>query len=664
LPQQKQDGKIEIRLRGEKMPNPKISVVVPAYQVEETLSVCLDSILAQTYRDFEIIIINDGSTDKTQSIIQSYAQKHPFIRGFTQNNQGLLRTRERGLREVRGKYVLFVDSDDWIDANTLKLCFNESEKRQNDMTTFNFIRYYDAGKQELVERKELEHPSLCLRFFKASFLRKIDYSQLPSVNLGEDWMVAKWIDLLHPRTTHLNQYLYYYYFNPNSIITTMTSNYKILLDRKNCYNFVANKYREFGVFSQKRGIIDSWIKGYMQWAYWRKEDSEEVYGHVKDFFSVTQQKYPSGKKKKILFVISTLLGGGAERILVDLVKNLDKELFDVTVLNISDEGIYIEEIKKHARYKSIYCKSKSCPELSVFLNGLDDSRISQFAIDEYFDIEVAFLEDRSTQIVANSPNKKNKKIAWVHSDVINFPWTASLYESVAHQKETYQKFSQIAFVSESSKDSFVKKFGIEKNLNVINNPIDIAAIREKANEKMDVQLPKKRFTIVTIGRLQHEKGFERLILIHKKLLSLGYDYDLWIVGEGKEKGMLQKLVAKLGLRTRVKFLGFKTNPYPYLKQADLYVCSSLTEGFPTTPLEAMALGIPVLATDCGGTRQQLGDGQFGLLVGNTNIELEEGLKSLINNEKQLKYFQVAATLRINNYSQERIIPMIEKFLRE
>lgn len=98
----------------------KISIIVPVYNVEKYLKVCLDSIKNQTYNNFEVIMINDGSTDKSKKICEEYTKDARFIL-INQNNQGLSGARNTGLKNITGEYVLFIDSDDWIEKNCFDL---------------------------------------------------------------------------------------------------------------------------------------------------------------------------------------------------------------------------------------------------------------------------------------------------------------------------------------------------------------------------------------------------------------------------------------------------------------------------------------------------------------------------------------------------------------
>jgi glycosyltransferase involved in cell wall biosynthesis len=140
----------------------KLSIVIPIYNVEKYLAKCIESVLNQDIPtdEYEIILINDGSTDSSLQIAEKFVQMHPYIRLISQENQGLSAARNRGLDESKGEYVWFIDSDDWIQTDILKqlllLCvFNEL-----DMLSINRIRVSSLTKETYISQKSkyLKHP--------------------------------------------------------------------------------------------------------------------------------------------------------------------------------------------------------------------------------------------------------------------------------------------------------------------------------------------------------------------------------------------------------------------------------------------------------------------------------------------------------------------------
>ena len=128
----------------------KISVVLPVYNVANYLKKCLDSLVNQTFKDFEVICVNDGSTDLSLSILEGYALTDSRFKIITQDNQGLSGARNTGIKEVNGDFILFVDSDDWLEENALELLYNQVKGFDSDITMFKF-KYYDEDSGEFSE---------------------------------------------------------------------------------------------------------------------------------------------------------------------------------------------------------------------------------------------------------------------------------------------------------------------------------------------------------------------------------------------------------------------------------------------------------------------------------------------------------------------------------
>jgi len=159
----------------------EISIIIPVYNVEQYLERCLDSVLSQTFDDWEAICVNDGSPDNSLSILDKYASKDSRIRIISQKNQGLSMARNNGLKEVQGKYVCFLDSDDFIDKNFLLDLYNEAIKTNADvvMTSTKYVTERNSSQDSLKNNvltsfaqkiSVLPHGSCCNKLYKQAFL--------------------------------------------------------------------------------------------------------------------------------------------------------------------------------------------------------------------------------------------------------------------------------------------------------------------------------------------------------------------------------------------------------------------------------------------------------------------------------------------------------------
>lgn len=361
---------------------------------------------------------------------------------------------------------------------------------------------------------------------------------------------------------------------------------------------------------------------------------------------------------KILFFIETLSGGGAEKVLQNLVNNMDYEKFDITVQTVWKEntkGLLNENIK----YKYIYpCYSKLNNykyRLSILLKT-----IYPLHIKDNYDIEVAYLECGATKVISTSTNKKAKKIAWVHCDLskkIN-----NIDEFKKKSIKWYKKLDKVACVSKDVENSFKSIYGNEFDTEVIYNVIDDCSIREKANENIrDFSFDKKKPTIVSVGRLSTQKRFDRLIEAHKALLDEGFLNNLLIIGEGDEREALEHIIKSSSIQKTVALLGFKSNPYPYIKKADLLACSSDYEGFSSFVAEGLILGKAIVTTECNGMEELLGDSQYGIITECNAKALSEGIKRLLFDNRLKEEYEIKSSERGKSFSIEASVKATEDF---
>ena len=376
-------------------------------------------------------------------------------------------------------------------------------------------------------------------------------------------------------------------------------------------------------------------------------------------------------KIKIAFYIESLAGGGAEKILCDLVEHLDRAKFEVTVTAVVGTGVHVERMKSLARFccflEPLVADSSAWDKLRYRLlykviYSLPTTWVHRLFVREKYDLEVAFTEGFVTKLVAASPDARSAKIAWVHIDLVKNHWTRRVFSSLAAETRAYARFDRVLCVSKVVKESVQKLFGVADKAEVRHNPVDTQAILRKSLEggapvSRPAGLPLR---LVTIGRLEHQKGYDRLLPIHGRLLSEGVPHELWILGEGSQRPALEAYIREHGLESSVKLLGFHVNPYPLLAQGDLFVCSSRSEGFSTAVTEALVLGLPVATTECSGMRELLGEnGECGLITDNDDDALHAGLKRLLSDPALLAHYAAQAKVRADAFDLNRTVRAIE-----
>ena len=364
-------------------------------------------------------------------------------------------------------------------------------------------------------------------------------------------------------------------------------------------------------------------------------------------------------KKKVLFLIHALGAGGAEKILINLANGMDKEKYEVTIMTVVNTGVFRNNIDDDVKYKYIFNfpfkkKNNVTTKEPGNLLAKHDPKIQFIAkmytkiwkymptklfyrimIREKYDVEIAFLEGICAKIISASTNKISKKISWIHVDMLNHKKSEAVFTSLNMERKCYEKFDEVICVSKNVRDQFIKKFDYnEKKVKIRYNPVDKIDIQNKSMEKVDDIKKPNKFIFCTIGRLVTQKGYDRLLRVHNRLIKDGIDYNLWIIGEGNKRPLLEEYIKENNLSDSVKLLGFKENPYKYLKLSDAFVCSSRAEGFSTVASEAVILGKPIVTVNCSGMYELLGDNnEYGLVVENNEDSLYEGMKKLLLNRE-------------------------------
>lgn len=357
--------------------------------------------------------------------------------------------------------------------------------------------------------------------------------------------------------------------------------------------------------------------------------------------------------KKILIFVDSLNEGGVTKVLLDLLENINREKYDITVMTLYNQGVYISEVKQYARYT--YCfnipnfndHSLKAELYRKYWGGmlrLPESFMYKCFVKEKYDIEIAFMHGWSTKVISGSNNKKSKKIAWVHVDLVTWNRVDGVFKNLEHHKKAYSKFNEVICVSQTVKEGIEKKYNV-KNARVLYNPINREKILKLSKEKIDDINLSNKFKLISVGRLSEQKGYDRLLRVFKKLKNDVIDIELILVGNGDKYNELNKYIVKNKLEKDVTLLGFKENPYKYVRASDLFVCSSISEGFSLVIGEAMAVGVPVVSVDCPGPNEILDYGKYGKLVNNSEEDLYNGIKEMINDRVLYEKY--------NNKSNER-----------
>jgi len=260
---------------------PFISVCIPVYKTEPFLRRCLDSVVNQTFRDFEVIIVNDGSPDNSQLIIDEYVNKYPYFRAYSQENSGTLSAREKAFSNACGKYLFSLDSDDWISSEALALLSEKALIEDADIIYYDLLRYENENSQSIWQHNP-KMVGICTKMVKKEFLNKIDLSKLPKITSCDDWLINHLLLLKKPATSYVPHALYYYFANPNSASYTLRDNQ--VMDVKFAYSLVTQKFKKLGIYEDKKQELFDWHHDVKWWADKSKNDNPIGYHSLMAFF--------------------------------------------------------------------------------------------------------------------------------------------------------------------------------------------------------------------------------------------------------------------------------------------------------------------------------------------------------------------------------------------
>ena len=296
-------------------------------------------------------------------------------------------------------------------------------------------------------------------------------------------------------------------------------------------------------------------------------------------------------KKKLVFFIGGLNFGGMERVVFIAKELLEKE-YDVKIATLYQESADYEVKEEYYNLNVPPSNKKMVTMIKRLFRTIKMKRKLKPDIVFSFGMYLNYLNILSNYMVKNKPTT----IVGIRS----YDWLIEPFFSTKIDKWIMKHADKVNSVSNLiAKDAEkIWKIPKEKNI-VIYNPYDIEAISKKSLEPIDdFEFNSKKYYIITMGRLADQKGYNHLIRAFSEVVKKYDNMELLILGNGDQKEKLEEMIDSYELKEKIKLLGGKKNPYKYVKRANLYVLSSLTEGFPNALSEAMCVGTPVVSVNC------------------------------------------------------------------
>lgn len=365
---------------------------------------------------------------------------------------------------------------------------------------------------------------------------------------------------------------------------------------------------------------------------------------------------------KVLFLIHDLGAGGAEKVLVNLVNNMDYTKFDVTVMALFGGGVYEKHLNPEINYKTVF--KRTIRGNSHLMKLLTPKQLHRMFIKEAYDIEISYLEGPSARIVGGCPDKDTKLVSWIHCTMKSLKDVKASFRNYDEAIDCYRKFDTSVFVSSGVREAFLSVCPIEKEALVLFNTNESEKIIKKSKELVgQAEIKTDAFNWCGVGKLVPNKGFDRMLRVHTRLLDAGYNVHFYVLGAGPKEEELKKWCRDNQIEENVTFLGFQENPYKYIAKCDLYVCASYAEGFSTAATEALIVGTPVCTVEVSGMKEMLGaDNEFGIVTDNNEEALYKGIKALLDNPKLLEHYKKRASERGKSFSTENTVNAVETML--
>lgn len=391
-------------------------------------------------------------------------------------------------------------------------------------------------------------------------------------------------------------------------------------------------------------------------------------------------------KKKLLFVINTLGRAGAEMAMLELMRCLPEEKYDISLYVILGQGELVRELPGHVKvlnrkfrdtsvlsehgrrhiqktvvrsffyngrwFRKLYrliriafemVKKKNLQFDKLFWRMLSDG--GEYPKEEY-DLAIAYLEGGATYFTADHVKAK-KKAAFVHIDYENAGYTRKM------DCGCYAQFDRIFAVSEEVRGGFLKVYPEwEEKTDVFHNIINRERISKLADVEGGFADSFAGIRLLTVGRLTYQKAYDVALQAMKKVKDAGYQARWYVLGEGDQREALEKQRKSLGLERDFVLLGAVRNPYPYYKECDIYVHATRFEGKSIAVQEAQVLGCAIVASDCNGNREQIEDGTDGILCGFSAEGISSKIISLIEDEGKREQLGKAAAGKSTDNAQE------------
>ncbi|OKL36563.1 glycosyltransferase [Domibacillus mangrovi] len=377
-------------------------------------------------------------------------------------------------------------------------------------------------------------------------------------------------------------------------------------------------------------------------------------------------------KKKIVFMVINMNVGGTEKALLNMIAEIPKDHYEITILMLEEYGgflssipedVHIEYVKGYKDIKDRLNKplQKTAAELlkkgriikvihTLSLHAVTKATSDRSAwfkhllkdmpdLKNEYDVAIAYAGpmDFISYFVAKKIKAK-KKIQWIHFDITKIGFNKNF------ANKTYSTFDKIFVVSKDGKNKVMSMLPtLKEKTEAFPNIMPKELVLKMADQGEGFKDEFKGIRILTVGRLSKEKGQDLVIPVLASLKENGYDVRWYCIGEGNARKEYEERIKEYGVEKEFILLGADPNPYPYMKQCDIYVQPSRHEGYCITLAEARCFDNPIVCTDFTGASEQILTGQNGLIVQFDESQMYQVIQKLLDDEKMRN--KIKANLR-------------------
>ncbi len=358
-------------------------------------------------------------------------------------------------------------------------------------------------------------------------------------------------------------------------------------------------------------------------------------------------------------------GGGAERALVNILNHLDRSRFEPHLALFQKEGVFLDDLpgdlpiyeiqpEDHGFLHRNRTRLRAIKRLSNCLHP-DLIMSVQWQVNSVVLLTHALLD-------LNCPVVVNEQVALRRGSTAI--WQRRLFWPLA--RRVYKLAAKVVTISQGIASELQEELSLPADhFRIINNPVSLTEIREQPSQHPLDRPPDTTPRLIAVGRLEKQKNYPLLLRAINRVIEIE-PVRLDILGEGSERPHLEALIQTMELEQQVHLLGFQPNPFSYMAEADIFVLSSDFEGFGNVIVEAMALGKPVIATDCPyGPAEILANGEHGMLVPPADEQaLAEAILRLIRDPDARAKLSAKAEERAEDFSVHQIVPRYQRLFTE